>query len=335
VYRPLVIDLRVLFPILDDKRTLEKDRSVKKGTGIDDPQLGRAACDYLLARLKPSDGDQPLPPWFQRGARGDSGAEEGSSVDATSSAALPNGATSTDSANDSSAAAAAVLVAPAAAAEAGVGAEAAGSEATPTTSSPPPRAVVLEECQAVVNCLSHDTWTTLERAPPPDLLEANEWVINWRAKEAEAAEAAAEAAKNDEAASAAVDGDDIGEVAAAGGASASAGSTVEASSDASKAAEEDMSNKEATKGKVGASAATGSAGAAVAKGASSGGKAADTPMTSAAGSASKPKGNKVFPAPAAAPKSQAKERLQKSGRAVANAAAATKKGSRVAPSNGN
>ena len=75
MWRPIIVDLRVLFPIIDDKRTLEKDRSLKKGAGLDDAQLGRSACDYLMSRLKPSNGKQPLPPWFQRGASGAASAD--------------------------------------------------------------------------------------------------------------------------------------------------------------------------------------------------------------------------------------------------------------------
>jgi hypothetical protein len=330
VYRPLVIDLRVLFPILDDKRTLEKDRSVKKGTGIDDAQLGRAACDYLLARLKPSDGAQPLPPWFQRGATGDSSGEE-SSAEETASAASPDAAEPVNSAKAIGTAAASETPA-GAAAEASADSGATGSEAATSVPTPAPGAAVLEECQAVVNCLSHDTWTTLERAPPPDLLEANEWVIAWRAKEVEAA---AEAAKADETAAdvAATGRDDSGGVATAGGASAAESSTLEANTVDGKAAEDDTEIREAVVDKGGAS----TSGNKVVKGAVSGGKVAEA-AAPAAGGGSKPKGSKVSPAPAAAataaPRSQAKERLQKSGRAVANAAAATKKNSRVAPANG-
>jgi hypothetical protein len=46
VWRPIVVDLEVLFPLIDDKRT------TKKGTGInDDAKLGRAAVEFLQKRL--------------------------------------------------------------------------------------------------------------------------------------------------------------------------------------------------------------------------------------------------------------------------------------------
>ena len=46
VWRPIVVDLEVLFPLIDDKRT------TKAGTGInDDAKLGRAAVEFLQKRL--------------------------------------------------------------------------------------------------------------------------------------------------------------------------------------------------------------------------------------------------------------------------------------------
>jgi hypothetical protein len=52
-WRPIVVDLEVLFPLIDDKKILkEGTREVKEGSGLDDMKIGRAAFDYLIARLK-------------------------------------------------------------------------------------------------------------------------------------------------------------------------------------------------------------------------------------------------------------------------------------------
>jgi hypothetical protein len=291
VWRPIVVDLRVLFPILDDKRTLEKDRSVKKGAGLDDAQLGRAACDYLMARLKPSNGPQPLPPWFQRGAAGSASEEV--------PAAAPKGAVSADGAAPD-------------------GAAADGAAAASTA--PVVAAAVLEECQAVVDPLSHDTWAALDRAPcSPELLDAHPWVVAWRAKEADANAVGAlrAAAAAAEAAAAA---------AAAEGVAARAASTADAGASAGAAVEEGVGGQEATRG--GGSVA----GTRDATAASSAGAAGGTAGATAATGGGKPKGSKVAPASAAAPPNQAKAKLHKAGRVTANVVAATKKTNRVAPS---
>mmetsp|Transcript_52485 Transcript_52485/g.119670 ORF Transcript_52485/g.119670 Transcript_52485/m.119670 type:complete len:163 (-) Transcript_52485:12-500(-) len=49
-WRPLVIDTRVLFPLIDSKKILEpKTRKPKEG--LDEAGLARAASDYIIGRL--------------------------------------------------------------------------------------------------------------------------------------------------------------------------------------------------------------------------------------------------------------------------------------------
>ena len=64
-WRPLVVDLEILFPLIDEKRSTKPDSGIN-----DDAKLGRVACEYLSTRLLPSKGEQPLPLWFQPGGSG-------------------------------------------------------------------------------------------------------------------------------------------------------------------------------------------------------------------------------------------------------------------------
>jgi len=116
-----------------------------------------------------SNGEVPLPGWFQPCGKDEAAAKGVAAEGAAAEGAVAEGA-----------------AAEGAAAE---GAEGVDGGGAPKTGEP------LVEVQAVLDKKSHDTWENLEVAPPKDLLDTNEWVMAWREKrEAEApAEVGAEA----------------------------------------------------------------------------------------------------------------------------------------------
>lgn len=54
---PLVVDIEALYPIINPNKT------GKTSSGLSDEDLGKAAADYLLARLKVSSEPVPVPAW--------------------------------------------------------------------------------------------------------------------------------------------------------------------------------------------------------------------------------------------------------------------------------
>ena len=154
--------------MLDEKRTL------KPGSGLDDTKLGRAAADYVMARLKITNGEQPLPLWFQRGC-------SPSTEERKPTGAKDPGASSTVDSGEGSG-----VPAPEGATE---GASPVAGEGPPQ---PPPSQD--DEVQVYLDKLSHDTWETLEMAPPEGLLDDHPWIAARQAKkESEAAAKEAEA----------------------------------------------------------------------------------------------------------------------------------------------
>jgi hypothetical protein len=159
-----------LFPLIDDKRT------VKKGSGFDDEKLGRAACDYLLTRLKPSNGEQPLPEWYQLNPAAAAAAATTTTA-TTVSTSKPDQATQ---GNDSQTLVSDVKPK-----------EAAETAATDT-------AVIMEQ-QAIIDKLSHDTWELIEKCPPEGLLNENKWFVEFNERKKLVQESSSAAVANDEA----------------------------------------------------------------------------------------------------------------------------------------
>jgi hypothetical protein len=157
-----------LFPLIDDKRT------VKKGSGFDDEKLGRAACDYLLTRLKPSNGEQPLPEWYQLNP---------TTTAATTTTTTTVRTSKSDQAtqgNDSHTLVSDVKPK-----------EAAETAATDT-------AVIMEQ-QAIIDKLSHDTWELIEKCPPEGLLNENKWFVEFNERKKLVQESSSATVANDEA----------------------------------------------------------------------------------------------------------------------------------------
>lgn len=118
---------------------------MKKGSGLEEDKLGRAVCDYLLSRLKPSNGEQPLPSWFSEGVVDNECGEIPKEVSGGSS---PVVSTTSDASQ----------------------AESIG---------------IRVEQQAIVDKLSHDTWECLEIPAPEGLLDTNQWFISWTERKKE------------------------------------------------------------------------------------------------------------------------------------------------------
>mmetsp|Transcript_9275 Transcript_9275/g.12157 ORF Transcript_9275/g.12157 Transcript_9275/m.12157 type:complete len:351 (-) Transcript_9275:198-1250(-) len=157
-WRPIIVDSKILFPLIDDKKT------IKKGTGLDNDSLARAASDYIVARLKPSNGEQPLPLWYQP-------------TEQDKEATDPGTKETKNEVNEST-----------------------KKEENTNPSSTNESEVIKDgekvkesewiEQQAMLDKLSHDTWEVIERAPTEGTINENRWLKEWNDKKQAMEEAA-------------------------------------------------------------------------------------------------------------------------------------------------